>query len=66
MQEEMKDVLAETVRSATAVLDDEEALAILEICKRAIDRGIADVTEQYLAECINGNGMERGEEDGYV
>ena len=52
MLKEFKDDLVEVVKSSTAVLNDEDALAIVEICKRAADREIANVTEAYLTECI--------------
>ena len=50
--QELKDPLAEMVRSATEVLSDEDALEIVRICKEAVNREIADATEQYLTESI--------------
>ena len=54
MSEEFKEELVNAVKAATAVLNDEEALAIVKICKIATDREIASVTEEYLAEQIKG------------
>lgn len=56
MIEKLKEELVEAVKAATAVLNDEEALAIVKICKMATDREIANVTEEYLAEQINAEG----------
>ena len=58
MQEEFKSELVDVVKAATAVLSDEDALAIVEICKRATNREIADVTERYLSESIRGSDGE--------
>ena len=52
MLKEFKEDLVAVVKSSTEVLNDEDAMAIVEICKRAADREIASVTEEYLAECI--------------
>lgn len=56
MSEEFKEELVNAVKAATEVLNDEEALAIVKICKIATDREIASVTEEYLAEQINSEG----------
>lgn len=56
MLDEFKEELVNVVKSSTDVLNDEDALAIVEICKRAADREIADITERYLAEQINVEG----------
>lgn len=56
MLDEFKEELVNVVKSSTNVLNDEDALAIVEICKRAADREIADITERYLAEQINVEG----------
>ena len=61
MQEEMKEALVEAVRSSTAVLNDEDALAILEICRRATDREIVDATERYVMGQISGIKSEGGD-----
>ena len=49
---ELVDVVTKAVE--TDMLDDEDALAIIKICKRAADKKIASVTEQYLVEQITG------------
>lgn len=56
MEGELKDRLVEMVKSATEVLNEEDALEIVAICKRASEREIANVTEEYLAECIEKSG----------
>lgn len=56
MLKEFKGELVEVVKASTEVLNDEDALAIIEICKRAADREIVSVTEEYLAEQINAKG----------
>ena len=53
MLNEFKEELVNVVRSSTAVLNDEDALAIVEICRRAADREIASATEEYLAGSID-------------
>ena len=58
MTEELKGELIEVVKSSTEVLSDEDALEIVGICKRAVSRGIADVTEQYLEERLRGGDTE--------
>ena len=58
MIKEYKGKLIEAVKASTEVLNDEDALAIIEICKRAANREIASVTEEYLAEGIKGNDEE--------
>ena len=52
MHEEFKAELVDAVKAATAVLNDEEALAILKICDMAADREIADISERCLEESI--------------
>ena len=52
MLKEFKDELVEVVKSSTEVLNDEDALAIMEICKRAVNREIANVSEEYLTESL--------------
>lgn len=56
MEAELKERLVNIVKSATAVLNEGDALEIVEICKRASEREIANVTEEYLAECIAKSG----------
>ena len=56
MSEEFKRELVSAVKAATDVLNDEEALAIVKICKIATDREIASMTEEYLSEQIKGGG----------
>ena len=58
MDSTFMDELVDAVKVATAVLNDEEALEILRICKRAADREIANVTEEYIKDCINGGDPE--------
>lgn len=58
MLEEFKEELVDTVKAATEVLNDEEALVIVKICKQATDRKIADLTERYLADSIRGGEAE--------
>ena len=52
MQDKFKDELVSVVQSATEVLNEEDALAIVKICKQAADREIANITEEYLASRI--------------
>lgn len=52
MLEEFKGDLVETVKASADLLSDDEALEIVRICKEAVNRGIAEVTEQYLEESI--------------
>lgn len=52
MTEKFKEELVDVVKAATKVLNDEDALAIVRICKQATNREIADVTERYLNESI--------------
>lgn len=52
MREELKAELVDAVKVATAVLNDDDALAIVEICRKATDREIADISERCLAESI--------------
>ena len=52
MDSELKNSLVEVVRASTEVLSDDDALAITEICKKAADRAIADVTERYIMESV--------------
>lgn len=52
---EFKDDLVRTVEASVEVLSDDDALAILEICKRAVNREIAVAAEQYLTESICGD-----------
>ena len=52
MNGKQRDDLVEIVKSSVELMTDEDALAITEICKRAVDNGIADITEQYLNESI--------------
>lgn len=59
MLDELKEELVHTVKISTEVLNDDDALAIVEICKKAVDRKIADATEQYLMNCVNGGEEER-------
>lgn len=58
MLDEFKEELVAAVKAATAVLSDEEALAIVKICEQATDREIASVTEEYLTEQIEGDRQE--------
>ena len=52
MLEEFKEELINVVRTSTEVLNDDDALEIVEICKRAANREIAEATERYLEEAI--------------
>jgi len=52
MTEGFKAELVDAVKAATEVLNDEDVLKILEICKHAADREIAEATERYLEEAI--------------
>lgn len=63
MQEELKSSLVDTVQSSVEVLNDDDALAIVQICKRAVNREIANVSEQYLADSIEGHATRRSGED---
>lgn len=54
MQEELKGSLIDTVKSAVDVLSNDDALEIVNICRRAMDTKIADLTEQYLLDSIEG------------
>ena len=58
MTEEFRNELVDAVKAATAVLNDEEALAIVKICKMATDREIADMSERYLEESIRNGDAE--------
>lgn len=50
MQDEFKGTLSDTIKQVIEadVLSDEEAAIILEICHGAINRSIADLSEQVL------------------
>ena len=50
MQDEFKGTLSDTIKQVIEVdvLSDEEAIRILEICREAINRNIADLSEQVL------------------
>lgn len=56
MEKEFRDGLIDTVKQAAEgdLLSEEEALAILGICKRATDRKVAQLTEAYLINAIGG------------
>ena len=54
MLSKFKKDLVDVVKGSAEALNDEEALAIIEICKQAIDREIANVTEDYLSSRISG------------
>lgn len=56
MMEEFKDGLKSAVSTAVElnVLNDEEALCIMEICRNAVIREEANLTEEILAERIGG------------
>lgn len=58
MLDKIKSELIDTVTKAveTDMLNEEDALAIVKICKRAADREIANVTEAYLVQQIEGSG----------
>lgn len=58
MTEEFKKELIDVVSAATEVLNDEDALEIVRICKSAADREIADVSERYLIESLKGGDTE--------
>lgn len=58
MLEEFKEELINVVRTSKEVLNDEDALKIVEICKHAADREIAEATERYLEETIREGGSE--------
>lgn len=59
MLDEFKEELVQTVKISTEVLNDDDALEIIGICKKAVDRKIADATERYLMNCVNGGEEER-------
>lgn len=56
MNEEFKTVFIDSVKKAVEndLLNEEEYEAILEICRNATDRGIANLTELYLIDAIGG------------
>lgn len=56
MNEEFKTVFIDSVKKAVEndLLNEEEYEAILEICRKATDRGIANLTELYLIDAIGG------------
>ena len=56
MLDEFKGTLVDVVKASTEVLNDDDALAIVEICKQAADREIANVTEEYLTKRIKAEG----------
>lgn len=58
MLKEFKDSLVDVVKASTEVLNDDDALAIVEICKHAADREIANATEEYLTERIEQEGTD--------
>lgn len=65
MSEEFREILNDAVSTAVRldVLSDEEALCIVRICRDAVSRAEADLTEQILAERIGGGaGVVSGEE----
>ena len=54
--QEQKDILVKKIKDVidADILNDEDVLAILEICRNAADREITDVTEQYLVDRLKG------------
>lgn len=54
MLNEFKGDLIDAVKAAVEVLTDEEALAIIAICREATEREAADASERCLAELIEG------------
>lgn len=56
MSEEFKEQLVKGVTDAVAadVLSDDDAIAIIQICRRATERKIAEVTELYMINAIGG------------
>lgn len=58
MTEEFREELLDAVKEAVSMLNDEEALAIVKICKQAVNREIAEITERYLEESIRGGEAE--------
>ena len=58
MTEEFKKELIDVVSAATEVLNDEDALEIVRICKGATDREIADLSERCLMESLKGGDAE--------
>ena len=58
MTEEFRDELVAAVKAAAKVLSDEEALAIVKICRFATERAEAELTEEYLIKEIEGGDSE--------
>lgn len=56
MSEEFKEQLVKGVTDAVAadVLSDDDAIAIIAVCRKATERKIAEVTELYLIDAIGG------------
>ena len=56
MNEEFKTVFIDSVKKAVEndLLNEDEYEAILEICRNATDRGIANLTELYMINAIGG------------
>ena len=60
MKEELKGELLDTVKAVVEkdILEEEDALKILAVCKAATDRKIADVSERIMMERISGGEAE--------
>ena len=61
MIEELKEDLVESVKTAADVINDEEAMAILEICRRAMDREIAEISERQLINALKTDDKKEGD-----
>lgn len=60
MTEEFKEDVLTAVKSVIDenILSDEDALAIIAICKEATSRAIAEISERCLADLIAGSDPE--------
>ena len=56
MKEELKSELLDTVKAVVEkdILEEEDALQILAVCKAATDRKIAEVSEQIMIGRVEG------------
>ena len=56
MDEKFKAIFIDSVKKAVEndLLNEDEYEAILEICRNATERGVANLTELYLIDAIGG------------
>lgn len=56
MDKEFRDTFIDSVKNAVEndLLNEDEYEAILEICRNATERGIANLTELYMINAIGG------------